>query len=39
VSARPRWSRAAPAGTMNSQYLTGHAVDLVAPDGGEVSWQ
>jgi peptidoglycan LD-endopeptidase CwlK len=25
--------------TMNSRTLTGHAVDLVALDGGEVSWQ
>jgi hypothetical protein len=25
--------------TMNSRHLTGHAVDLVALDGGEVSWQ
>lgn len=25
--------------TMNSRHLTGHAVDLVALDGAEVSWQ
>ena len=25
--------------TMNSRHLTGHAVDLVALGGGEVSWQ
>jgi peptidoglycan LD-endopeptidase CwlK len=24
---------------MHSRHLTGHAVDLVALDGGEVSWQ
>jgi peptidoglycan LD-endopeptidase CwlK len=25
--------------TMNSLHLTGHAVDLVALDGGEAGWQ